>query len=500
MSQATERVLLTWVGRTDLDCASGKRSGSGPIISALEELPFSHICLLWNYPAEEVAAYQGRLRQLFPDLRIEDREIALSSPTNYAEIYRAAIAATKDLQARLPGLQLTFHLSPGTPAMQAVWIILGKTSCPAQLIESSMQQGVSVVDLPFDIAADFKPDRSLLTSALIGRSRSSTGTAAFAAIVGQSPVMQEAIARAQVAATQNFPVLILGESGTGKELFANAIHSASHRRSGPFVGINCGAIPANLLESELFGHEKGAFTGAATQKKGCLERAHGGTLFLDELGELPLPAQVSLLRALQEQRIVRVGGETEVALDIRIVAATNRDLPLMISEGDFRSDLYYRIAVITLSLPALRQRGADLIVLAKHLLNRINHECAELGSWESKDLSAAAINVIKQHPWRGNVRELDNALRRAAIWSAASTISDRDMQSALSNLVSAQDDALNRAIGPQFKLDVTLDEVARHYLKRAMAQTRGNKTQAARLLGLKSHQTLANRLTKHGID
>jgi DNA-binding NtrC family response regulator len=500
MSEAKERVLLTWLGRTDLDCASGKRDGSGPIISALKEMSFSHICLLWNYPAEEVEAYLDGLRQRFPDLRIEDREVALSSPTNYAEIYRAAIASTKDLQARLPGLQLTFHLSPGTPAMQAVWIILGKTSCPARLIESSIQQGVSVVDLPFDIAADFKPDRSLLTSALIGRTHPLAGAAAFAAIVGNSPVMQEAIARAQLAATQNFPVLILGESGTGKELFANAIHSASHRRSGPFVAINCGAIPANLLESELFGHEKGSFTGANATKKGCLERAHGGTLFLDELGELPLPAQVSLLRALQEQRIVRVGAAEEIAVDIRIVAATNRDLPLMIGEGDFRSDLYYRIAVIPLSLPALRERGSDLVALAKHLLNSINNECAELGHWDCKDLSAAAINVIKQHHWHGNVRELDNALRRAAIWSAERTISDSDMQSALSNHKHAEDDALNRAIGPQFDLDVTLDEVARHYLERAMAQTHGNKSEAARLLGLKSHQTLSNKLKKHGIE
>ena len=488
MSDAAERVLLTWLGRTDIDCARGEREGMGPIASALESMQFERICILWNYQPEDVQPYLEWLAGQFPELAITDRQIALSSPTNYAEIYRAAIRITEELREREASISFSFHLSPGTPAMQAVWIIIGKTKCPARLIESSREAGVSVVDLPFDIAADFRPDRSVLTGALVEQARALSGGNAFAGIFGHSPVMQEAVARARLAATQDFPALILGESGTGKELFARAIHAASRRRSGPFVPVNCGAIPANLIESALFGHERGAFTGAVSQQQGCLERADGGTLFLDELGELPPSAQVSLLRALNDKRITRVGGNKEVTVDIRIVAATNRDLTAMISAGEFRADLYYRLAVVVLQLPPLRQRGSDLMLLAGHLLEGINAECAALGPWRGKKLSVSAINVIRSHPWYGNVRELDNSLRRAAIWSADREISGEEMRAALSHIDDGGGDVLNRSIGETFSLDVTLDEVARHYLERAMAEAHGNKSEAARLLGLNAYQ------------
>lgn len=495
-----ERVLFAWLGRTDLECALGNRKGVGPIADAIDALGFRQICVLWNYDYQEVAPYLEWLTNRTPDLMVQDQEAKLSSPTNYAEIYQAAVSAIENLKSAHPNAAFAFHLSPGTPAMQAVWIILGKTRYAAELVESSREGGARIADVPFDIAADFKPDKAVLSSALIERAGELARTAAFEGITGESSVMQDTIARARIAATQNFPVLIQGESGTGKELFAQAIHAASARNQGPFIPVNCGAIPANLVESELFGHEAGSFTGAHEQRTGRLEQANGGTLFLDEIGELPLADQVKLLRALQEKRILRVGGKKEIAIDIRIIAATHCDLPQMIRNGGFRSDLYYRLAVVLLSLPPLRDRGGDLVTLTHALLERINDECERVGNWDRKKISAGAINLIKKHPWYGNVRELDNTLRRAAIWSAGGTISKSELKDALSHVEAPASDILNRPFTDSFSLDKVIREVNVHYLERAMAKTHNNKSAAAQLLGISSHQTLTGKLKKYGLN
>ena len=307
--------------------------------------------------------------------------------------------------------------------------------------------------------------------------------------------MQRVILRARRVALHSVPVLIEGESGTGKELMAQAIHNSSPRWEKTFLPVNCGAIPENLVESELFGHERGAFSGADKRRKGHFEAASGGTLFLDEIGELPLPAQTKLLRVLQANRVQPVGSSDTRSVDVRVIAATNRTLTEEVARGRFREDLFYRLAVVVLKLPPFRERGGDIGLVTDHLLGQINKDQAKATGYRRKSLSASARNLLARHPWPGNVRELHNTLTRAAIWSAGDTITGDDLSSALLSAPGdAKRDVWDRPLGGGFSIDALLAEIDCHYLNRAMEEAGGNKSKAAKLLGLRSHQTLSNRL------
>jgi two-component system NtrC family response regulator len=246
----------------------------------------------------------------------------------------------------------------------------------------------------------------------------------FEGMLGMSPQAQAVFTSIRKVATSNANVLILGESGTGKEMASLAIHKRSGRRDGPFVAINCSAIPETLLESELFGHEKGSFTGAHAQRKGRIEMASGGTLFLDEIGEIPLPLQVKLLRFLQEQRIERVGGRQEIEVDTRVIAATNADLKKGMVEGKFREDLYYRLAVVVLVLPPLRDREGDVRLLAQNFLRRFAQENGKDGLGFDQD----ALKALIRHAWPGNIRELENRVKRAVIMAEGKKITPHDLE------------------------------------------------------------------------
>jgi two-component system, NtrC family, response regulator len=246
----------------------------------------------------------------------------------------------------------------------------------------------------------------------------------FEGMLGTSQPMQSVFSSIRKVATTDAPVLVLGESGTGKEMVALAIHRRSARKDGPFVAINCSAIPETLLESELFGHEKGAFTGAHVQRKGRIESASGGTLFLDEIGEIPLPLQVKLLRFLQEQRIERVGGRQEIQVDTRVVAATNADLKKGLQDGAFREDLYYRLAVVVIHLPALREREGDVQLLAQEFLRRSGAETNKEGLAFDQDATKALV----RHSWPGNVRELENRVKRAVIMAERKRLTAQDLE------------------------------------------------------------------------
>src|SRR5262249_10069977 len=246
----------------------------------------------------------------------------------------------------------------------------------------------------------------------------------FEDMLGTSPQMQAVFASIRKVAATNAPVLLLGESGTGKEMAAAAIHRRSTRKGGPFVAINCNAIPENLLESELFGHEKGAFTGAHIQRKGLLETASGGRLFLDEIGELPPGIQVKLLRFLQEQRVQRVGGRQEIQVDTRLVAATNADLKELIKNGKFREDLYFRLAVVTIRLLPLRERGEDVVFLAREFLQRYANQNAPTKLVFAPD----ALRALSRFSWPGNVRELQNRVKRGVIMANGSRVTAKDLE------------------------------------------------------------------------
>ncbi|MFC5771732.1 sigma-54 interaction domain-containing protein [Thauera sinica] len=428
--------------------------------------------------------------------------VELSSPINYAEIYEKVSAELK--QARLPReeVELAFHLSPGTPAMAAIWIMLAKTRFPARLIQTSQQRGLEQVDFPFDLASDFLPEYLKRSDDRIERLTDGRQTAPeFDKIIHRSLVVAREVERARRIAAFDVPVLVLGETGTGKELFAEAIHASCRRSPKPFIAVNCGAIPKELANSELFGHKKGAFTGADRERAGHFRTAEGGTLFLDEIGDLPLDTQVRLLRALQEKEITPLGASHPAKVDVRVIAATHRDLQADVAAGRFREDLFHRLAVGVLRLPPLRARGEDLNLLIDYFLERINADAAMRSEAQRKEISPEARKVLLAHAWPGNVRELYHTLVRASIWSTGTDVTADEIREAL--LVALpKDDAqiLGRALHKGFDLQGLLDGVAHHYLVRAMAQTGNRKKQAAELLGFSNYQTLTNWLRKHGLE
>ena len=306
----------------------------------------------------------------------------------------------------------------------------------------------------------------------------------FEDMLGTSPQMQGVFSFIRKVATTTAPVLLLGESGTGKEMAALAIHRRGPRKDGPFIPINCNAIPENLLESELFGHEKGSFTGATTQRVGLVETAKAGTLFLDEIGELPPSIQVKLLRYLQEQRFQRVGGRQELTSDARIIAATNVDLKAGINQGSFREDLYFRLAVLVISLPPLRERGDDAVLLAQEFLQKY----ATQNGKANIAFVPEALRAINRHPWPGNVRELQNRIKRAVIMADSRRITEKDLE-------------LSTGIG--FSSSTTLKEaresVEREMVQRALKRNLGRISSAATELGI-SRPTLYELMEKLGIS
>lgn len=495
-------VLLAWLGNTDLRASEAQDSAEqGPILGAVKALPFEAVHLLSDHQASKARAYAKWL-EAQSGVAVTVHPVKLTSPTSHEEIYRAASQSVHSVRESLPGADLTFHLSPGTPAMASIWLLLAKTRYPARLIESSREQGVKEVSLPFELSAEFVPAVAkkadeALTRLMQGLPPESP---AFTAIVHRCGAMKRTVAMAHRLALREVPVLIQGESGTGKELFARAIHQASARSSQPFIAVNCGAIPQELVDAELFGHEKGAFTGAAAARAGYFESADGGTLFLDEIGELPLASQVRLLRVLQEREVTRVGATKPKPVDVRIIAATNRVLPTEIQAGRFREDLFHRLAVGVLLLPALREREGDLGLLIDSMLAAINAEASSQPGYKQKKLDVSARNLLLGHLWPGNVRELHNTLLRASIWASGDKITGEDVSASLAVTVPAKGETvLGRPMEHGISLPNLMAEVARHYLERAMAQTHGNKSEASRLLGLGSYQTLSNWLQKYGV-
>jgi DNA-binding NtrC family response regulator len=309
-------------------------------------------------------------------------------------------------------------------------------------------------------------------------------------IIGRSQRMQELYARIIKVAGTPSSVLVTGESGTGKELVARAIHRLSSRKNGPFIRVNCGALAEGVLESELFGHERGAFTGAVRQRRGRFELADGGTLFLDEIGEISPATQVKLLRVLQDRTFERVGGEKTISVDVRLVAATNRDLKRAVQDGIFREDLFYRLHVIPIELPALRERREDVVLLCEHFLDRLSRRMTR----NRPSLAPGALKLLEQYDWPGNVRELENVLERAFVLCEGGEIRVEDLP--FGTLVESQPQWLPAGVVP---LREAVELLERELLRRAMEESRGVKLEAARKLGLKPG-VLYYKLEKYGLS
>jgi DNA-binding NtrC family response regulator len=490
--------------------AAAKVSGKygerpGPLKTAVAREQFGEVHLLSNYPAiihKPFATWLGGKPVI--------HSAPLPDPTDYVKLFEVSnqVLAQVLQQPRGRGdRELCILLSPGTPAMAVVWVLLGASRYPAKFFQTfrgELREAKMPTHLFEGIVPDLIRDRDIALSNLAAKSPQEVR--GFEEIVGDSQPIRESVGRAQRAALRDVSVLLQGESGTGKELFAQAIHKASHRSELPFRSINCAAIPKELLESELFGHVRGGFTGADKDRPGMFAETDGGTLFLDEIGECDPQLQAKLLRVLQPppgkgpgHRVFRpVGGTKDVTSDVRIVAATNRDLQSEIKAGRFREDLYYRLAVITLRLPPLRERRRDLPLLVAAFLRQINtdFERQEPG-YRHKNVSATGMDFVKTYPWPGNVRQLYNALLQAAVMADADILNRQDLVAATGALGDDVDlNVLEHPLGDGFDLEEHLKYVQKHYLRRAMEEARGVKTRAASLLGMASYQALDAQLKR----
>jgi two-component system, NtrC family, response regulator AtoC len=395
------------------------------------------------------------------------------------------------LDFKLPdtdGLQVLRKIKEQSP--ETLVILMTAFSTVENAVEAMKLGAYHYVNKPFNLdEVALLVDKALETSQLRREVRAlrSSQSLGVDAIVGGSPAMQAVKSLiTRVASSPASTVLLTGETGTGKDLAAKAIHFGSARASRPFVNITSSALPEQLLESELFGHERGAFTDARQQKRGLFETADGGTVFLDEIGEMTPGLQAKLLRFLEEKTFKRVGGLADIRVDVRVVAATNRDLEREVKAGKFREDLFYRLQVMPIALPSLRERKGDAIVLANYFLDQFNREFRK----RIRGLSAAATTLLEQYQWPGNVRELRNAIERAML------LSDRDY-------LEPEDFTLTRTVNPtEFRLPaegVNLEEVERQLVVQALERAGGNQTQAAQLLGINRDQ-VRYRIEKFGLS
>lgn len=521
------RILLSWIGYADfralaatlpleqqaevlkgLNPPTPLHGQAGPLKCLLDQERFEEVHLLTSH-----GGVRNRLYARWIGGKPVLHPVKVNDPTDYAAIFGIVDAELASV-VRLPRTEreeLCVHLSPGTPAMAAVWLLLGKSKYHPTTFYQTHEGRAWVTKVPFDLVVDFVPQvlRDADARLQLLASQGPQDVEGFKDIAGNSRSIRVAVGRARRAAQREVSVLILGESGTGKELFARAVHDASPRRARRFVAINCAAISRELLESELFGHKKGAFTGALEDRDGAFKEADGGTLFLDEVGECDPSMQAKLLRVLQppdnnpcHRVFCRVGDSRPLTSDVRILAATNRDLLDCVARHQFREDLYYRLAVITIKLPPLRERREDIPLIAARLLDRINRDFArQEPGFRPRRLSGSALELVKKHPWPGNVRQLHNTLTQAAVMTDEEVIDRRDLTDAIAEVPGRRTvDLQELSLGEGFSLERHLEEIQRHYLQRAMEEAGGVKRRAAELLGYRNYQTLAAQLERLGIQ
>ena len=521
------RTLVSWVGATDLASMANEVGGAvaeqvgqainrplrksdvgGPLKTMLNHEQFDPIWLLNNY---HESLQDSFVEWLGFDAKFAQIE-AIKSPTDYASIYISVDKFLADLfeDAKTRPTDLCIFLTPGTPAMAASWVLIGKSKY-APTFYQAYKDKCNVEEIPFDISLHIRDVIGKTDSAYeLMRGANPEEFEGFTEIVGQSEAMKEVIGRAQRIAIRDVPVLLLGESGTGKTRIAESIHKASARKNNNFATVNCAALPDNLLESELFGHVKGAFTGAEADKAGLFETTDGGTLFLDEIGECPLELQAKLLSVLQPitgkgasvRKVRRVGSDEEREFDVRVIAATNRNLVEQVNQNLFREDLFYRLAAITLQLPAIRDRGDDIISIAETLLLQINTQFQKGDNqYISKALTDEAKDYIRSQRWPGNVRQVYNALLQAAVFSTEPEISAEDLAASLTEIPGSKGTSiLDHTVQDGFSLDEIVAEVRRHYIQIGYEKSGRNASQAAKLLGYATPQTLRNHIKELGIN
>ena len=480
----------------------------GPVRSLIDKVHFNRIDLISNYPDDIGRMYTNWVARD----GVYVHQVSITDPTSYAEVLPVSEEVFKECCQRCDreGWAFCIHLSPGTPTMHAISALLGKTKFPAKLYQTSAKGPVREETVPFEIDLFVmeslrEPDRLLASAAL-----SSPGEVeGFEGIKGESRALREAVSRARRVAIRDINVLLTGETGTGKEMFARAIHKACRRRDKPFVALNCAALPDSLFESEVFGYNKGAFTGATEDHPGAFEQADGGLLFLDEVGELSPESQAKLLRALQPEPDAeactcifrRLKSTQDTRVDVRVVAATRKNLLEDCAEGRFRDDLYYRLATVTVALPPLRERRKDIGLLTQTFVERINRQFAkDEPGYEDKTVSAQAQRFLNRHTWPGNARELHHALVQAAAMCDGNVIGSRDIADVLAPAAAG---TLSTAAlfgrGEGFRLESRLDDIRRRFVEDALRDADGRNNRAAELLGI-SPSTMSKYCRKYGLS
>jgi DNA-binding NtrC family response regulator len=394
---------------------------------------------------------------------------------------------------KVDGMELLKHVKKQKPIVPVIMITA--YGSVKQAVEALKVGALDYVVKPFDIEelkilVSHGLEEKKIREENILLKKSFREQSSFENMIGKSKAMREVFGLIEKVATTDSTVLVTGESGTGKEMAARAIHALSRRRERPFVSINCAALPENLLESELFGHTKGSFTGAVADKKGMFETAHAGTIFLDEVGELSPWTQVKLFRVLQERRIRRVGGTDEILVDIRIIAATNQDLKKRIEEGKFREELFYRLNVICFEMPALRRRTEDIPLLIQHFLQK---HCEKMGR-KTKRLTPEVISFLEAYAWPGNVRELENLIERTVAVEERETITVSSLPRDILEMRRSED--APAVLRPGFDLEGHLDQIAKKYIQEAGSASSGNMKKMASLLGV-SYRSLRYLIEKY---
>jgi two-component system, NtrC family, response regulator PilR len=396
---------------------------------------------------------------------------------------------------QMSGMDILKYVKQNKPDIPVVMITAYGTI--KQAVEAFKLGAVDYVVKPFDIdelklVVAQGLEKSRLKQENVFLKRELKDKYGFSNMIGKSKKMRDIYSLIEKIADTDSTVLISGESGTGKEVAARAMHYSSRRKERPFVSVNCGALPENLLESEMFGHVKGSFTGAIAHKRGMFEVAEGGTLFLDEVGEMAPFTQVKLLRTLQERTIRRVGGTEEILIDVRIIAATNQDLKARLEDGRFREDLFYRLNVISFDMPPLRERKDDIPLLVNHFLEKY---CGKMGR-RMKRLAPEVINVLEAYAWPGNVRELENIIERTVAIEERETVTRKSLPDELT--APPRKANSDQAIQAGFDLNAVLDDITRRYLEKALDKTSGRLKEAAEVLGV-NYRSLRYLIEKHSL-
>ena len=481
-------ILLTFTGFNDPYSLGlvGEQEVPGPILSLITVKKFDRVVLISTPNTDKnTSATLQAVKKLHPEIELEVRDLPLTDPTDYLLILKGLRRHLREITEKASGSNFFISVASGTPQMHACWLLLAASGeIPARILQVRPQKYVSknaplVSEINFS-SPEFPTVRAKFAQ-VDGTSeeqRDFSTVVQQLGIVGDHPAIRKALEVGEALAESAVPILILGETGTGKELFAKFVHLLSGRPAERFIPVNCAALPKELVESTLFGHKKGAFTGAIADQTGKFDQSNGGSLFLDELGELPLGTQAKLLRVLQDGLVEPIGAKQPHKVDVRVIAATNKDVARAVKEGQFRSDLYYRLNVGQIHLPSLRERRTDIPKLALHMLDRLN-----AGLKKPRRLSPGALSRLQSHSWPGNVRDLENVLERS-IRLAKREVLDGDDLLISESVTYADPLAGLPEPSDGFSIEDYLGSARKQLMLKAIDAAGGNQSEAARLLGI----------------